>query len=144
MSRSKDKLHPQCKKCVLAQQKHRRESDPAYRERNKCRVAAWKRGEKLEPIGKARPADERFDDKWMPEPNTGCHLWTGCRTKKGYGKLGLGGKYPYAHRWAYERAFGPIPDGLELHHTCHTPSCCNPEHLLEVTREQHEALHAAR
>jgi hypothetical protein len=33
------------------------------------------------------------------------------------------------HRVAYEAAFGSIPDGMNVLHTCDNPPCCEPEHL---------------
>lgn len=41
-----------------------------------------------------------------------------------------------AHRFSYELAYGPIPDGYDVHHTCHTRHCVFPEHLRAVTRSQ--------
>ena len=38
-----------------------------------------------------------------------------------------------AHRWNYERANGPIPDGLHLDHLCRNTLCVNPQHLEAVT-----------
>ena len=54
-----------------------------------------------------------------------------------------------AHRWAYEAFIGPIPDGYQLDHLCHTNDagcpggpdcghrrCCNPAHLEPVTASE--------
>lgn len=58
--------------------------------------------------------------------------------------------YERTHRIMYEHVKGPIPDGLDLDHTCHNPSvcrpetprdcphrrCCNPDHLQPVSRQE--------
>lgn len=36
----------------------------------------------------------------------------------------------YAHRVAWELAFGAIPPSLEVCHRCDVPLCCNPSHLF--------------
>jgi hypothetical protein len=83
---------------------------------------------------------ERFDAKWIPEPNTGCWLWLGAALKNGYGRLSVGQRSQgerrtlYAHRLAYELFVGPIPPDRELDHLCRNRICCNPEHLEPVTR----------
>lgn len=77
---------------------------------------------------------ERFWDKVMPEPNSGCWLWTGSTLPPWhYGRLSYRGRYDLAHRIAYHELVGPIPDGLELDHRCKNPTCCNPAHLEAVT-----------
>jgi len=40
----------------------------------------------------------------------------------------------YAHRLAYERARGPIPEGKQVDHLCRQRDCVNPEHLELVTQ----------
>jgi hypothetical protein len=79
------------------------------------------------------PSD--FWERAIPEPNSGCLLWTGALTRgdRGYGVLKVGGrKGPVirAHRLAWELERGPIPDGLLLCHRCDTPECINPAHLF--------------
>lgn len=78
---------------------------------------------------------ERFEEKYCPEPNTGCWLWTageGGTSRKGINTYGVfaGG---YAHRWAYEHFKGPIPRGLTVDHKCRQTFCVNPEHMRLVS-----------
>lgn len=73
-------------------------------------------------------AVERFDAKWIPEPNTGCHLWTAALSDNGYGRFGASSKY--AHRVAWEREHGPIPAGQQVRHLVCAQRCCvNPRHM---------------
>jgi len=71
-----------------------------------------------------------WDDLWIPEPNSGCHLWLGKRTKKGYSLINRGGKQSTAHRYAWEMVHGPIPAEKWVLHKCDTPGCVNPAHLF--------------
>lgn len=65
------------------------------------------------------------------ERDGNCWIWT-AKTKQGYGVYG--GRS--AHRDAYQRLVGPIPDGLELDHLCRRPACVNPLHMQPVTRQE--------
>jgi hypothetical protein len=62
-----------------------------------------------------------------------CDLWTGYADPQGYGRARVGGRLTMAHRLAWERAHGPVPDGLELDHLCRVRSCVNLDHLELVT-----------
>lgn len=76
---------------------------------------------------------ERLDARLLKGAEPGaCWVWTGA-TLKGYGQIGDAGVVKYAHRVAYELAFGPIPDGLMVCHRCDNPPCCNPDHLFTGT-----------
>lgn len=73
---------------------------------------------------------------------SGCWLWTQSVTGSGYGMMPTGsGGFTSAHRYAYQRFVGPIPDGRHLHHVCETRRCCNPEHLKPVTCSEHALEH---
>ena len=81
-----------------------------------------------------RPMIERFLEKIIPEPNSGCWLWSGASISAGtcYGIIGRGGRkdgYELAHRLSYAIHKGPIPAGLELDHKCRVTLCVNPDHL---------------
>lgn len=73
---------------------------------------------------------DRFDRLWMPEPNSGCWIWSGLTNSRGYGRIVVSGHDQRAHRVSYELYCGPIPDGKLVCHRCDVPSCVNPAHLF--------------
>lgn len=84
-------------------------------------------------------AQSRFDNYYMPEPNTGCFLWLGYVQKNGYGGFSLqlkGERIREAHRIAYILFIGPIPKGKEIDHKCRVRSCVNPGHLEAVSHRE--------
>lgn len=90
------------------------------------------------------PLAVRLERLSVPGPG-GCRLWIGNCLPKGYplvGKGGNGSGNMYAHRAAYELAYGPIPEGHAVHHRCGNRACINPAHLEAVSRAEHDALHA--
>ena len=87
----------------------------------------------------------RFNAKWMPEPNSGCWIWTGSLSNSGYARLSsfhssaLNRRFVKAHRVAWILFRGEIPGGLCVLHKCDTPSCVNPNHLFLGTRGDNTA-----
>jgi hypothetical protein len=55
--------------------------------------------------------------------------------------VGIRGRTRLAHRYYYERANGPIPGGLELHHVCGNHACVNPAHLVAMSKTEHAHFH---
>lgn len=80
--------------------------------------------------------EQRFSSKVMPEPNSGCYLWTAHTSKGGYGRFGIGGKVEDAHRVAYSLYVAPIPEGQCVLHRCDVPSCVRPDHLFIGSQPQ--------
>lgn len=73
---------------------------------------------------------EFFWDRVLPEPNSGCWLWTGRATVLGYGQL----RTQYAHRFSYA-LHKQDPGSLNVCHRCDVPSCVNPDHLFLGTQK---------
>ena len=65
-----------------------------------------------------------------------CWLWQASLLPNGYPRFSLNGSTVYAHRFAYERANGPIAKGLEIHHLCGIRHCVNPAHMEVATHKQ--------
>jgi len=83
-------------------------------------------------MNKKRPLLDRFMDKVMPEPNTGCWLWIGAINRSGYGRFIVNGINKIASRVSYEIHKGDVGD-LKVLHTCDVPACVNPDHLYKGT-----------
>lgn len=89
-----------------------------------------------------------FEDRYMPEPNSGCWLWLLRGDKDGYGRLGFGvvdGKQVFykAHRLSYFMFVGD-PGSLDVLHKCDTPACVNPDHLFLGTKSDNVADKVAK
>lgn len=95
--------------------------------------------------------EERFWAKVDVSDLDGCWPWTGALTAAGYGSFRGETRTVLAHRFVYELLVGPIPEGLELDHLCHTNdptchprgyepcphrACVNPLHLEPVTHAE--------
>ena len=68
-----------------------------------------------------------------------CLVWTGRRDDAGYGEIRVGGRMAYVHRYAWERANGPIPDGLYVDHRCWNVACARLDHLRLATGTENAA-----
>ena len=91
----------------------------------------------------------------------GC-IFTRPTNKHGYGAMYYKGKQRKAHRVAWEKVNGPIPEGMYLDHICHNVaiangmclgqagcihrSCVNPNHLavVDATENQLSGLQGLR
>lgn len=100
----------------------------------------WIKGHPL-PYLRGHAAWKDRGPRWVEDPN-GCWIWQRSLNNQGY-PIGtfarFGKKTALAHRVMYEQQVGPIPQGLELDHTCRVPACVNPSHLEPVT--QRENIH---
>jgi DNA-binding CsgD family transcriptional regulator len=80
----------------------------------------------------ARTPVKRFEAMVHKGPD--CWLWVGSCVD-GYGQFGLqdegkGRRMIPAHRFAWESAFGAIPGGADVLHSCENRACVRPDHLL--------------
>lgn len=93
------------------------------------------RGRELTPVKDLALSDEeRF---WEKVDKSGdCWLCSGNPTHDGYSRVWVDGERIYAHCYSYTLNVGPIPDDMEVDHTCFVPNCVRPDHLRLVTQKQ--------
>jgi len=104
------------------------------------------------------PAKDRLLAKLVPQPN-GCWHWAGVIDKQGYGRIGYRGRRSETlQRAVYMEFIGPIPDGHDIDHRCHSEDdltcpggrecthrrCGNPDHLRALERVENGRLGKAR
>jgi hypothetical protein len=58
-----------------------------------------------------------------------CLIYLGADNGNGYGQFRFNYRNGYAHRYAWERVNGPIPDGLTVDHLCRVRRCVEVTHL---------------
>lgn len=72
-----------------------------------------------------------IEENSIPEPNTGCWLWSLSCPGFGYGRAKRNiGTSRNAHKLSYEGFFDEAPKGICVCHKCDTPACVNPDHLF--------------
>lgn len=90
---------------------------------------------------------ERFEEKYIPEPMSGCWLWIGSKNRDGYGTFFVAGKVRKAARAALHifRGFD-LNSPLHTLHRCDIPACVNPDHLFVGTIRDNalDSLHKGR
>lgn len=84
--------------------------------------------------GSRKPLEKRL--KYTVNTVTGCHEFSGCKDRDGYGRLRNNDGFEFAHRASYRFHNGSIPKGLDILHTCDNPSCINQDHLYAGTHVQ--------
>jgi hypothetical protein len=63
-------------------------------------------------------------------------------TRKGYLRGNRGGRLMLAHVWVWEQAYGPIPDGYQIHHRDGDKRNNDLANLQLVTPTEHKRIHS--
>ncbi len=71
------------------------------------------------------------------DPETGCWIWGGPFTSKGYPILSVKSRRVLVNRAAYTLWIGPIPPKHEVAHTCGNMACVKAEHLKPIPKACH-------
>lgn len=110
-----------------------------YGKKDLCRPH-WRRFKRTGEIGGPvrtviRDPEESFAARTAPGDD-GCLVWTGPRSDTGYGRISVQGSQEYAHRYAWEREHGAIPDDKMVDHICCNRACVEVGHLRLTTNQE--------
>jgi hypothetical protein len=72
------------------------------------------------------------------EKTDGCWLWTGRTDRCGYGIYNINNFCHKAHRYAYEQISKEKIGKKIAMHTCDTPKCVNPNHIMLGTHQDNQ------
>lgn len=72
---------------------------------------------------------DRFENMFIPEPNSGCCIWLGSVDVSGYGRFALNGRNWKANRVAWLLAHSD-PGEMHVLHKCDNRLCVNVNHLF--------------
>src|SRR5690606_16894914 len=81
----------------------------------------------------------------VPDPRTGCLVWTGGTSggndgKGRWGQVYVQGRAYYVHRLAYTLVHGEVPEGRVVKQMCGNRLCFEPEHLAALTQSDKRRL----
>ena len=91
-----------------------------------------------DPLLAARYMDPAENIKANTERQGDCIVWTGSKNQKGYGRIKIDNVLYSVHRVAWELERGPIPDGMQIDHTCWSRACVRVEHLRLATPSENK------
>jgi hypothetical protein len=110
------------------------------------KTALWNRGpHKGKPRSYLKGHGYPTKPDYVVDPATGCWVWQK-NLRNGYGRVWREDRLWTAHIWYWEQANGPVPEGMDLDHSCHDPhacdggnacphrACVNPAHLVPLPR----------
>ena len=72
----------------------------------------------------------------MRDTENGCLLSMRAVDKDGYPRISLQGTSRFGSHVSYECAYGSIPEGYEVDHSCYNRRCVEPTHLRLLTHRQ--------
>lgn len=81
----------------------------------------------LAPVLRFTDPEDAFAARTRREGD--CLVWTGGTESNSYGVLTVNGRAMRAHRYAWMRVHGPIPDDVDIDHRCHNKACVEVSHL---------------